>query len=143
MAEIVKSDSFVTLNYRLSADDGMVLVNTFTEHPATLQMGVGQLAPTLEDCVLGLAEGTHQTFKLEPAKAFGARTNDLIQRIARSRVSDNYVVEKSAQIDFMSENGQKFSGLVKDFDETTVLMDFNHPLAGKHLEFEVQIIGVL
>lgn len=143
MAEIVKSDSFVTLNYRLTADDGMELVNTFSEHPATLQMGVGQLAPTLEECLLSLSEGAHQTFSLEPAKAFGARSNDLVQRIARSRISDNYVVEKSAQIDFMSDSGQKFSGLVREFDDTTVLMDFNHPLAGKHLEFEVQIIGVL
>ncbi|HEY3432402.1 MAG TPA: FKBP-type peptidyl-prolyl cis-trans isomerase [Rhodocyclaceae bacterium] len=143
MTETVKPDSFVTLHYRLAADDGLELMNTFKERPATLKMGSGQLAPTLEGCVLGMAEGERKTFKLEPGQAFGARTDDLVQRIARSQISDNYVVESGAQVDFMSETGEKFSGFVRNFDETTVLMDFNHPLAGKHLEFEVQVIGVL
>ena len=143
MTETVKPDSFVTLHYRLAADDGLELMNTFKERPATLKMGSGQLAPTLEGCVLGMAEGERKTFKLEPGQAFGARTDDLVQRIARSQISDNYVVEAGAQVDVMSETGEKFSGCVRNFDETTVLMDFNHPLAGKHLECEVQVIGVL
>ncbi len=143
MTETVKPDSFVTLHYRLAADDGLELMNTFKERPATLKMGSGQLAPTLEQCVLGLAEGERKTFKLEPGNAFGARSDDLVQRIARSQISDNFVVEANAQIDFMSEQGEKFSGFVRSFDEATVLMDFNHPLAGKHLEFEVQVIGGL
>ena len=143
MTEIIKPDSFVTLHYRLAADDGLELMNTFKERPATLKMGSGQLAPTLEQCVLGMAEGERKTFKLEPGQAFGARSDDLVQRIARSQVSDNYLVEAGAQVDFMSETGEKFSGFVRSHDDATVLMDFNHPLAGKHLEFEVQVIGVL
>lgn len=143
MTASIKPDSFVTLHYRLAANDGLELMNTFKERPATLQMGSGQLAPTLEQCILGLPEGERKTFQLEPGQAFGARSDDLVQRIARSQVSDNFVVEPGAQIDFMSEQGEKFSGFVRSFDDSTVLMDFNHPLAGKHLEFEVQVIGVL
>ena len=143
MVETVKPDSLLTLHYRLAANDGLELMNTFTERPATLKMGSGQLAPTLEQCLLGMKEGERKTVKLEPGQAFGARSDDLVQRIARRQISDNYVVENGAQIDFMSETGEKFSGFVISFDEETVLMDFNHPLAGKHLEFEVQVIGVL
>jgi len=143
MTASIKPDSFVTLHYRLAANDGLELMNTFKERPATLQMGSGQLAPTLEQCILGLPEGERKTFQLEPGLAFGARSDDLVQRIARSQISDNFVVEPGAQIDFMSEQGEKFSGFVRSFDDSTVLMDFNHPLAGKHLEFEVQVIGVL
>lgn len=143
MSEKISPSSFVTLNYRLSTGDGIEIVNTFTQRPATLQMGSGQLAPTLEACLIGMGDGERSTFNLEPGKAFGARSNDLVQRIPRSQISSNYVVEENAQIDFMSENGQKFSGMVRSFDDATVLMDFNHPLAGKHLVFEVEIIGVL
>lgn len=143
MAEKIRPDSLVTLHYRLAATDGPELMNTFKERPATLKMGSGQLAPTLEQCLLDLAEGERRTFALEPGQAFGARSDDLVQRIPRSRVSDNYVVEPGAQVDFMSENGERFSGIVHSFDAETVLMDFNHPLAGRHLEFEVQVIGVL
>lgn len=143
MTETVKPDSFVTLHYRLAANDGLELMNTFKERPATLKMGSGQLAPTLEQCMQGMAEGERKTFTLEAGQAFGARSDDLVQRIPRRQISDNFVVENGAQIDFMSESGEKFSGFVRSFDDETVLMDFNHPLAGKHLEFEVQVIGVL
>jgi FKBP-type peptidyl-prolyl cis-trans isomerase SlpA len=143
MAAKIQPDSFVTLHYRLAAGDDLELMNTFSQRPATLQMGSGQLAPTLEKCILGLEEGISQTFELEPGEAFGARADDLVQRIPRSSVSDNYLVEPMAQIDFQAEDGRRFSGFVREADETSVLMDFNHPLAGKPVTFQVQIIGVL
>jgi FKBP-type peptidyl-prolyl cis-trans isomerase SlpA len=143
MTEKITADSFLTLHYRLATADGVEIANTFPQHPATLQMGSGQLAPTLEQCLIGMAVGDRATFDLEPGKAFGARSNDLVQRIARSQITSNYVVEENAQVDFMSEDGRKFSGMVRSFDDTTALMDFNHPLAGKHVQFEVQIIGVM
>lgn len=143
MVAKIQPDSFVTLHYRLSAGDDLELMNTFSQRPATLQMGSGQLAPTLEKCILGLEEGVSQTFELEPGAAFGARADDLVQRIPRSSVSDNYLVEPMAQIDFQAEDGRRFSGFVREADENSVLMDFNHPLAGKSVTFQVQIIGVL
>ena len=143
MAAIVKPDSLVTLHYRLSTEDGLELMNTFSQRPATLQMGSGQLAPTLEKCMLGLAEGVSQSFDLEPGTAFGTRADDLVQRIPRSAVADHYLVEPMAQIDFQAEDGRRFSGFVREADANSVLMDFNHPLAGKAVSFQVHIIGVL
>ena len=84
----VKEGSFLTLHYRLSSAEGKDIVSTFGESPATLQMGSGQLAPFLETCLLGLAEGAHQTFELTPEQAFGPRNPELLQRVSLETLRD-------------------------------------------------------
>ena len=78
----VKPGSHVTLHYRLSLADGAEVINTFTDKPATLLLGAGQLAPPLEDILLGLKVGHHSTFQLTPGQAFGPRNPELIQRVS-------------------------------------------------------------
>ena len=81
----VQADSHLTLHYRISlADGGGDVVSTFGAAPATLQMGLGQLAEPLERCLLGLAQGAHGTFDLPAGQAFGDRNPALVQRVARS-----------------------------------------------------------
>ena len=63
---LVQPGSFLTLHYRLSGPDGADVVNTFDDKPATLSLGTGQLAPAMEQRLIGLAEGVHQTFALAP-----------------------------------------------------------------------------
>ncbi len=67
----VKPGSHVTLHYRLALPDGADIVSTFADKPATLLLGAGQLAPPLEEILLGLKIGHHSTFRLEPDQAFG------------------------------------------------------------------------
>ena len=70
-APTVTPSAYLTLHYRLADAQGTDLVTTFGGTPATLMLGQGQLAPALEECLLGLAEGAHQTFDLAPGAAFG------------------------------------------------------------------------
>ena len=76
--------SFLTLHYRLSGPDGADVINTFDGNPATLTLGTGQLAPALEQCLVGLADGAQETFYLPAGDAFGPRNPDLLQRVKRS-----------------------------------------------------------
>ncbi|MCK9283373.1 MAG: peptidylprolyl isomerase [Rhodocyclaceae bacterium] len=143
MTERIKPDSFVTLHYRLATTDGLEVANTFPASPATLQMGNGQLAPTLEQCLLDMAEGERRSFELAPEDAFGPRNPDLIHRVSRSELPPKAVAEPHEQIDFTTPGGQRFSGLVLEVDAQGLLMDFNHPLAGRRIQFEALVIGVL
>jgi len=143
MNATIKTDSFVTLHYRLATADGLEVANTFGASPATLQFGSGQLAPTLEERLIHMAEGERRTFELEPGTAFGPRNAELVRRIARADLPPKSVAERGNQIDFAAPDGHTFSGLVLEANEHSVLLDFNHPLAGKHIHFEVQIVGVL
>jgi FKBP-type peptidyl-prolyl cis-trans isomerase SlpA len=145
---LVHPGSFLTLHYRLSGPDGADVVNTFDDKPATLSLGAGQLAPAMERRLIGLAEGEHHRFALAPGEAFGERNPEMLQRVARSLLhklgapDDDYTVGDVVQ--FPTPDGQgAFAGMVRELGDDWLLFDFNHPLAGQALSFEVQLIGVL
>lgn len=144
---VVTKDAYLTLHYRLATLDGEDIISTFHESPATLQMGTGQLAPELENALLGLVEGSHMTQELPPEKAFGPRNPELIQRVsvetlkANSAFGEHYVV--GDLVDFAAPSGGRFAGILRAVDEQGYLFDFNHPLAGQSVLFETKIIGIL
>ncbi len=144
----VQPGSFLTLHYRLSGSDGSIVVNTFGDKPATLSLGAGQLAPAMESRLIGLAEGAHQTFTLAPGEAFGERNPDMLQRVARSLLGQLGAADQEYTlgdvVQFPTPDGQgAFAGVVRELGDDWLLFDFNHPLAGQALSFEVQLIGVL
>jgi FKBP-type peptidyl-prolyl cis-trans isomerase SlpA len=145
---VVQPGSFLTLHYRLAGPDGADLINTFDDKPATLSLGTGELAPAMEARLLGLAEGTHQAFELAPGEAFGERNPELLQRVKRALLDqlgdpdERYSVGDVVQ--FPTPNGQgAYAGVVREVDGDVLVFDFNHPLAGRPVTFEVQLIGVL
>jgi FKBP-type peptidyl-prolyl cis-trans isomerase SlpA len=144
---VVTAGAYLTLHYRLASKDGADIVSTFADNPATLQLGMGQLAPFLEACLLGLPEGCHQVFELEPEQAFGPRNPELIQSVSRTTLDENSQLGESYVIgdlvEFAAPGGGRFAGVLRAIDENSALFDFNHPLAGQPVRFEVKIIGIL
>ena len=144
---VVTETAYLTLHYRLASLDGEDIVSTFGDNPATLQLGQGQLAPFLEACLIGLEEDTQRTFDLPPERAFGPRNPELFQRISRATLADNSGPDAAYEIgdlvEFAAPNGGKFAGVLREIDAEGALFDFNHPLAGQSLQFEVRIIGIL
>ena len=145
---LVQPGSFLTLHYRLSGPDGADVVNTFDDKPATLSLGTGQLAPAMEQRLIGLAEGVHQTFALAPGEAFGERNPGMLQRVARRLLQqlgapdEPYAAGDVLQFPTPDGSGA-FAGVVRETGDDWLLCDFNHPLAGQAVSFEVQLIGVL
>jgi FKBP-type peptidyl-prolyl cis-trans isomerase SlpA len=143
MSGKVAPDSLVTLHYRIALGDDTELISTFAHTPATIQLGGGELAPTLEACLDGIAVGERHVFMLEPGQAFGPHNPELVRRVARQTLPAEVEPEVHGLIEFSAPDGHKYSGLVREMDDDMVLVDFNHPLAGKHIRFEVEIIGIL
>jgi FKBP-type peptidyl-prolyl cis-trans isomerase SlpA len=144
----VQPGSFLTLHYRLSGPDGADLINTFNDKPATLSMGTGELAPAVEARLIGLSEGTRQSFELAAGVAFGERNPELLQHVKRSLLNelgnpdDHYSVGDVVQ--FPTPDGQgAYAGVVREIVDDVLVFDFNHPLAGRAVTFEVQLIGVM
>ena len=148
---LVEPGSFLTLHYRMSGPAGEV-ISTFAGKPATLTLGNGELSPAVEAHLIGLAEGTRATFKLAAGEAFGQRSPDMLQWLARSELTamgdpaEQY--EVGDVVHFPTPDGQgQFAGSVQqlrsDAKGEAVLFDFNHPLAGHPVTFEVHVIGVL
>jgi FKBP-type peptidyl-prolyl cis-trans isomerase SlpA len=147
---IVAPGSFLTLHYRLAGPDGDELVNTFNDKPATLSVGTGEMSPALEARLVGLAEGTRTVIELEPGEAFGPRNPEMIQRVATSLLKQLGDPDETWSVgdvvQFPTPDGQGgFAGVVRELDPAGewALFDFNHPLAGQRVSFEVQLIGVL
>ncbi len=146
---LITEHSFLTLHYRLSSTDGVDIINTFNDKPATLTLGTGQLSPALETHLLGLVEGSHETFEVPASSAaFGERSADMIQWVARDLLKklgdkdETYAVGDVVQ--FPTPDGQAtYAGAVQAANEDAVQFDFNHPLAGQAVRFEVQILGIL
>ncbi|AVO34208.1 FKBP-type peptidyl-prolyl cis-trans isomerase [Ottowia oryzae] len=144
----VDPGSFLTLHYRLAGPQGDV-ISTFGSKPATLTLGTGELSPAVEERLIGLQEGAHATFELPAGAAFGDRNPDMIQWLARRELdsmgdpNERYDVGDVVQLPTPDGLGQ-FAGVVLDVrDDGALRLDFNHPLAGQPVTFEVQLIGVL
>lgn len=147
----IRGDSFLTLHYRLSGPDGAAVVDTFGGPPATLSLGSGQLAPAMEQRLVGLAEGAHARFELVAGEAFGERNPALLQRVKLALLRElgdpdaTYAVGDVVQFP-TPDGGGSYAGVVREVGppgEDWLLFDFNHPLAGHAVTFEVQLIGVL
>ncbi len=142
MTQIVQPDSLVTLHYRITMENGQPLISTFEGTPATLQLGAGELLPSLERLLAGIEVGKRQLFALEPEDAFGPHNPELVERVKREHMPDEEI-EPMSIMEFVAPDGSRYSGLVREIDDQSALVDFNHPLAGKSIRFEVEVIGIL
>ncbi len=145
---LVQPGSFLTLHYRLAGPDGADIVNTFADKPATLSLGTGELAAALEQRLLGLAEGAREVFDVPAGEAFGERNPALLQRVKRALLDElgdpDQTYHVGDVVQFPTPDGQaNYAGVVREIGEDWLLFDFNHPLAGRPVTFEVQLIGVL
>ena len=144
----VQPGSFLTLHYRLAGPQGDI-INTFNEKPATLSLGSGELTPAMEQRLMGLAEGTRTVLELPAGEAFGDHNPDMQQWVARKLLNElGDPMEKYATgdvVQFPTPDGLgAYAGTVLEVNaEGAVLFDFNHPLAGQPVTFEVRLIGVL
>ena len=146
---VVGPGSHLTLHYRVSLASGDTeVVSTFGSRPATIQMGQGLLAESLEARLLGLPEGAHQRFELPAGEAYGQRNGQLVQVFSRAMFDANTSAADGAfsagdVVDFNGQGGERVAGVLKMIDAEQVTVDFNHPLAGQAIVFEVQLMGVL
>jgi FKBP-type peptidyl-prolyl cis-trans isomerase SlpA len=128
----VEPGSFLTLHYRLRSSDGDAFVDTFATAPATLSLGTGELAPAMEARLIGLAAGSEESFALAPGEAFGHGEGD---------GDGDYQVGDVVR--FPGPEGQTIAAVLRTIDGDSLVFDFNHPLAGRPLTFDVKLIAVL
>ena len=147
----VQTGSFLTLHYRLAGPQGDI-INTFDGKPATLSLGTGELSPAVEQRLIGLAEGAHTTLDIPAGEAFGERNPEMQQWVARRLLNElgdpDEQYKPGDVVQFPTPDGLgSYAGAVQQVGNAdsadAVLFDFNHPLAGQPVTFEVQLIGVL
>lgn len=141
-ALMVGPDSRVTLHFSLSLADGELVDSTFDQSPASLEIGDGSLLPGFERCLFGLRPGDRERFRIPPEDGFGQPNPNNVQRIARSSFSSEFELAEGLVISFADAGRGELPGVVAEFNDEEVVVDFNHPLAGRELLFEVEILAV-
>ncbi|TYB36017.1 MAG: peptidylprolyl isomerase [Flexistipes sinusarabici] len=136
------NDSKVTFHYTVTIEDGTVVDSTKEEEPLTVQLGEKQLLPDLEKELVGMKEGEEKSVELTPEQAFGEVQEDAITDIPRQNINLDENIQEGMYIDLTDENEQNFRGLVKELNDDNVKIDFNHPLAGRKLTFNVEVVEV-
>ncbi|BDX04238.1 peptidyl-prolyl cis-trans isomerase [Marinomonas pontica] len=137
---VITSASRVTLHFELSLEDGQIVDSNFSQAPATFVFGDGSLLPDFEAALLGMSAGQEASFVMHPEKAFGAHNESNIQRMPRSQFSMD--LEEGMVVSFADMSKNELPGVIAEIGEQEVIVDFNHPLAGRSLTFRAQIVDV-
>ena len=135
--------STVTLHVSLSLEDGTVAESTFGNEPLTFTLGDGVLDYGLELGLYGLERGDKQRLVLDPGQAFGQRDSARVHTLSRDAFAADLTLEPGVIIAFETSAGEELPGAVLEVGEDTVKVDFNHPLAGRTIIYEVEILDVV
>lgn len=139
----ITNNSAVTLHFTIKMKDGSVADSTHSMgKPAKFVMGDGSLSENFEQCLLGLAAGENKAIELKAADAFGMPNPDNIHHMDKARFVGDAAVEVGTIMAFSGPDGMEIPGIITEIAGDSVTVDFNHPLAGQDVTFEVEILSV-
>lgn len=143
MSKTITTASTVTLHFMIKLEDGSIAENTrIYKKPARFTMGDGSLSENFEALLIGLAEGEKKQFVLAPEDAFGLPDPKNVHVLPRAQFAKDLVLEVGLIMAFQQPNGVELPGIIRGFDAEQVTVDFNHPLCGRALTFDVEILAV-
>lgn len=139
--QCIGPDRTVTLHFAIKLESGEVVDTNFDRKPATFKVGDGSLLPGFEQSLFGLKAGDKQSLQLPPEKSFGPQNPNNVQKMPRTQF-EGMELSEGLMVMFSDAAKAQLPGVVKTFDAEQVVIDFNHPLAGKTLTFEVEVLAV-
>ena len=132
----------ITLHFAVRLMDGTEMDSTFDGEPATFVWGDESLLPGFENALRGLKAGDKRSVFLQAEKAFGDYNEENVQYFTRSTFAQYDELETGMVLNFADASGGELPGVISKIEDDWVYVDFNHPLAGRDLTFEVEIIRV-
>ncbi|GLR73023.1 FKBP-type peptidyl-prolyl cis-trans isomerase [Agaribacter marinus] len=139
----ISDNSEVILHFDLKLSDGSAVDSTrVNKKPAKMVMGDGSLTKNFEDCLRGLGAGDKKTFEISANEAFGMPNPDNIYHIDRSKFAADTELSDGMIMGFSQPDGSELPGIIRAVAGQSVTVDFNHPLAGQDVIFDVEIIEV-
>ncbi|MBJ7222808.1 MULTISPECIES: FKBP-type peptidyl-prolyl cis-trans isomerase [unclassified Brenneria] len=143
MSETVQSNSAVLVHFILTLEDGSAAESTRESgKPALFRLGDGSLSDALEQHLLGLTRGDKRRFTLPPESAFGQANPDLIQFFLRRDFAQTGVPDVGTIMLFSGVGGHDMPGIIREVAQESVTVDFNHPLAGRSITFDLEVLEI-
>lgn len=136
----IQTGTSVTLHFSLALENGHIVDSNFEGNPATFSVGDGNLLPGFESSLLGLEVGDEREFIIPPENAFGQHNTQNVQSVDRGNF-DESDLEIGSILSFQNGDGE-LPGVIIALEENLVMVDFNHPLSGKNIVFQVKIVEI-
>ena len=136
----IQTGTSVTLHFSLALENGHIVDSNFEGNPATFSVGDGNLLPGFESSLLGLEVGDEREFIIPPENAFGQHNTQNVQSVDRGNF-DESDLEIGSILSFQNGDGE-LPGVIIALEENLVMVDFNHPLSGINIVFQVKIVEI-
>lgn len=141
MAQAKKGDQ-VKVNFTGKLDDGSVFVNTTDAEPLEFKLGEGRIIPGIENAVEGMNVGDTKSIKVSPDEGFGQRRDELVQQVGREMFPKEVEPKVGQNFEIPQPQGKPMVVRVVDVTDQSVTLDSNHPLAGKELDFDLELLEI-
>ena len=138
----IDANKVVTINFTLKDNEGNLIESTDNKEPFSYLSGNSQILPKLEEVVNQMIIGTKKDIKIPPADGYGEYNEAAIQQINKKEFPNDMKLEEGMQLIANSPDGKRMPFIINKVGESEVTVDFNHPLAGKNLEFNVELLDV-
>ncbi len=142
MAEAKQGDT-VKVHYTGKLEDGTVFDTSAEREPLQFTIGQGQIIPGFEEAVVGMNEGESKTTQISSDVAYGPHREEMIVEVDRSQFPSNLDPEVGQQLQIRQPDGQAIVVTVTDLSSESATLDANHPLAGRDLTFDIELIQVV
>jgi len=133
----------VQIHYNGSLSDGTPFDSSAGRDPIEFAVGAGQVIPGFDKAVEGMAVGESKTVRIPPEDAYGPHLDQLVQEVPNTALPDDLTPEVGMQLQGTSGSGQTMQFVVTDVGDGTITLDGNHPLAGRELDFEIELVAIV
>ncbi len=142
MAKTVKNGDKVKVHYTGRFEDGRVFDSSIEREPLDVEIGGAQVIKGFEDGLVGMQEGEKKTISISPEEGYGQRDPALLIEIPNTNIPDGMNPEIGMKLRLADKNGQSVMVMVTDVREESIQLDANHPLAGKVLVFDLELVSI-
>lgn len=140
---IARKGDTVKIHYTGKLDNGEVFDSSDNREPLKFKIRDGQVIPGLEDAVIGMEQGESKAVKIPAEKAYGPHQDKLVAEVDKSKLPDHIKPKMGDKLKIESPDGKINIAAVTDISESKVKLDANHPLAGKDLQFYIQLVEIV
>lgn len=142
MSQTVKEGNTISVEYTGKFEDGEVFDTSRGKQPLSFTVGAGQLIPGFDSAVVDMAAGDQRTVTIEPKNGYGDYREDLLISMPKTNIPSDMDLEIGMMVNLTNKEGNPVPAKVKGLEEESVSLDVNHPLAGKTLVFEIEVVSI-
>jgi len=143
MSKEAKQGDKVKVHYKAITENNIIFDSSKQMNPLIFTIGDGQIIPAFENALIGMKPGEQKIINVLAEDAFGPYLEELITIVDKSQLPPNLNIEKNQQLQIQQPDGQVMLVKVLDITENKVIFDANHPLAGKDIKFDIQLIEII